>query len=416
MAYAKAAEYVDGWLLDKRGASCSLPASLLGQTTHSPCPYLAGSASAPRQEDCDVAYTSPSVIYQQILGTKGFTPRQLLDANIAYASWLEYSRDLASAGNPSPERACHCGFGLIRPAIRTQHLRLEESAGSPSENVLRALTEYATFRARTGRWNAALPILISILQARRSLPPPAPKAIELAKSNPLEDPFSKLWRVLKRAVAPPDYPPPPDDGRSPPTFTTPKNGARRQRCTWISERRRYTPPISTVAKRDSAWTRDAVDLAEEAATSLTRPGRTTRAGHGRPGRECPATGLGNWASMGRTPGAGGGGEAGGQSPKTAEVACRCGRGGGGGGGGGGRAARPKTLTDGRAEGKVDSRKGTEAEGPIGRTWNHPRHGHLPSSRYRMMYYRSLLRGARKWMLRGSLLLRRQTGRYQSLVP
>ena len=296
MAYAKAAEYVDGWQLDKKRGIVFPPALVVGPDNPFPAAIPAGSATAPKQEDCETAYPSPAVIYQQILGTTGLNSRQRIEANLAYATWLEYSRDLAAAESCFQSALAVAASDSPAQPFDSNTYVLKESAGVPSQNVLKTITEYATFRARKGDVEGALPILVSILKARKSLPLTGSTAqAATAAVNPLEDPFSKLWRFLKGSFAPPAYPPPPSDGLSPPTYTPLERCEEAALHLYIGEIM-YT---ANAASREEglAWTRDAVDLAEEQLHKLKSAGAHDDRAAKTTCRECLTTGLGNWANM-----------------------------------------------------------------------------------------------------------------------
>src|SRR5205085_2614089 len=61
----------------------------------------------------------------------------------------------------------------VPPPLDTTTRVLKESSSPPSENLLTSLTALATFQARSGDVSSALPILVSILNARKSLPSPS---------------------------------------------------------------------------------------------------------------------------------------------------------------------------------------------------------------------------------------------------
>ncbi|KAH8886791.1 hypothetical protein GQ53DRAFT_750443 [Thozetella sp. PMI_491] len=294
MIYAKAAEYVDGWVLDKKRGIVFPPDMVKSPDNPFPSPIPAGSASVPKLEDCETAFASPETIYQQILAVEGFTPRQVIDANLAYAAWLEYSHDTASARAALQRALAVAAADAPTAPFDPKTFILNESAGPPSANLLKALTEYATWQARIGDVDSALPILVSILKARRSLPPPGPKQVEHARANPLEDPFSKLWRLLKGLLAPPEYPPPPDDGSSPPIHDPEERCEEAALHLYIGEIM-YAANASS-REEGLAWTRDAVDLAEEQLHKI-KSVKTEDRGGKKTCRECLRTGLGNWASM-----------------------------------------------------------------------------------------------------------------------
>ena len=293
MLYARAAERLDGWVLDKKRNVVFPPEVVLGPSNPHPKPIPPGSKSAPREEDCEVAYASPNDIYVKIISTVGLTDRQRMDASLAYANWLEfkgyngpasimYERALDTAISTRPPNTPH--------PVDGKSLAFNESFGLPTANILTSLTALATFQARSGNVSVALPILISILRARRSLPPgdtdfPARRAASKSSSG-------NIGHQIVALLTPPSYTPPPDDGNSTPTRDSQELCEEAALHLHIGE-------IMYSAREKSreeglTWTRDAVDLAEEQlhklASSNDRVAKTTC-------RDCLSTGLSNWSTM-----------------------------------------------------------------------------------------------------------------------
>ncbi|KAL1843271.1 hypothetical protein VTJ49DRAFT_2380 [Mycothermus thermophilus] len=299
MGYAKAVEYMEGWVLDKSRNICFPPGTMIGPSNPFPKPLPPGFKGAPREEDCVPRFDSPDDIYVRILSTPGFTNRQRIEAGLAYASWLEY-KGITGPASIVFEDAVRLA-ATERPDLPAEPLDnktyvLNDAAGPPSENLITTLTAYATFRARQGDVSSALPILVSLLKARRSLPatPPISLTASLDTSKPKNDsPFSKLTNFF----APPPYPSPPPDGTSPPgrdnALSTCQEAALSMH---IGEIMFATSPDSR--EEGLAWTRDAVDVAEEqlhklpqaAYAALDNPARVAC-------RECLAAGLANWKAM-----------------------------------------------------------------------------------------------------------------------
>ncbi|CAI4211069.1 unnamed protein product [Parascedosporium putredinis] len=90
MLAGRAAEQLDGWVVDKSRGAVFPPDVVLGPSNPNPKPIAAGSRSAPREEDCETAYEPAENYYLRILTTKGFTSRQKMDAALAYASFLDF--------------------------------------------------------------------------------------------------------------------------------------------------------------------------------------------------------------------------------------------------------------------------------------------------------------------------------------
>ncbi|KAL2150261.1 hypothetical protein VTH82DRAFT_7937 [Thermothelomyces myriococcoides] len=315
MGYAKAAEYMDGWVLDKSRNLVFPPGTMIGPSNPFPKPLPPGFKGAPREEDCELRFESPDDIYLRILSTPGFTNRQRIEAGLAYGSWLEYkgvsgpaSIILEDAVNlAASERA-----GLSAEPLDKKTWTLNEAAGLPSENLLNTLTAYATFRARQGALDSALPILVSILKARRNLPSPAayfsssstPISAALNNSNNNNNnkpagarPAAGVWSAITGLLTPPPYPPPPPDGTAPPPRDALDLCQEAALSLHIGEILYATAPGPGGREEGLGWTREAVDVAEEqlrqlpqAATPRDDPARAAC-------RECLATGLGNWAAM-----------------------------------------------------------------------------------------------------------------------
>lgn len=173
MFYAKAVEYVEGWVLDKSRNIIFPAGTMIGPSNPYPKPLPAGFMGAPKEEDCELRYESPDAVYLRILSTVGFTDQQKIEAGLAYASWLEYKGISGPASiifEDAVNLAASQRHDLPAPPLDKKTWTLNDTAGLPSENLLNALTSYATFRARQGNVSTALPILVSILKARRSLP------------------------------------------------------------------------------------------------------------------------------------------------------------------------------------------------------------------------------------------------------
>ncbi|KAK4239150.1 hypothetical protein C8A03DRAFT_43169 [Achaetomium macrosporum] len=303
MGYAKAAEYMDGWVLDKSRNIVFPPGVMIGPSNPFPKPLPPGFKGAPREEDCELRFDSPDTIYLRILSTPGFTNRQKIEAGLAYASWLDY-KGIAGPASIVFEDTVRLAASE-RPNLPAEPLDektwvLNEAAGLPSENLLNTLTAYATFRARQGDVSAALPILVSILRARRSLPSPDSASATSSLSatlntTPPKSSSNTPGSLIVKLFSPPPYPPPPPDGTSPPV-RDPQDLCQEAALSLHIGEIMYT---SSPASREEGlgWTREAVDLAEEQLHRLPQK-LYERADSARSTcRECLATGLGNWAAM-----------------------------------------------------------------------------------------------------------------------
>ncbi|KAI9904169.1 hypothetical protein N3K66_000698 [Trichothecium roseum] len=310
MLTAKAAEKVDGWLRDVGRNCISAPEYVIGPSNPRPKPIPPGAPKAPREEDCEIAYPPADRWYLKLLATRGLSPRQRMEAAFEYANFMElqgradgpealYSMALAEATR---------GTDPSQLPYDPKTLILKDGA-VPSQNVLDAVTALANYRARQGDVAKALPVYISLLKARRSLPTsptlPAdssPKNQKKKAASTTTPPASIVDRITD-LFSPPPYPAPPPDGFSPPWRSPLERCHEASLNLYIGEILYATSssssPSSPSRNGDGlAWTRDGVDLAEEQLRSLPprkpgfRPDDATRTC-----RECLETGLGNWSAM-----------------------------------------------------------------------------------------------------------------------
>ncbi|KAF4989228.1 hypothetical protein FGRMN_9241 [Fusarium graminum] len=287
MLAAKGAEHVDNWVRDLSRNIISPPEFVIGPSNPRPAPIPPGQPHAPREEDCEVAYPSADNFYMKILATKGFTPRQKLEATLEYASFMEFKKQPEGAEalyNLALAEATQ-GVDMTNPPYNPKTFVLNEKAGPPSQNVLDAVTAIATFKARSGKVDAALPIYLSLLKARRYLsndPPPA-ASIRAKSSSAL----GKLFETFSQS----EYPPPPLDGSQPPWRSPQERCQEASLSLWIGE-----ILFSSSSKDDGiSWTRDSVDVAEEQLRNmdLLTADKTAK----KTCRECLSAGLGNWGKM-----------------------------------------------------------------------------------------------------------------------
>ncbi|KAG4220324.1 hypothetical protein PC116_g31197, partial [Phytophthora cactorum] len=173
MLCAKTAEQLDDQVVDTTRHLVFPANQVIGPSNPNPKPISPGSPSAPREEDCDRAFETPDTFYKKILATQGFTSKQKLDAALEYASWLDF-KGLHDASELTYELALELATDSSPPPYDTKSYVLQDLSRLPSANILNTLTAIATHKARTGDVSAALPILISVLRARRSLPRPQP--------------------------------------------------------------------------------------------------------------------------------------------------------------------------------------------------------------------------------------------------
>ncbi|KAF3768527.1 hypothetical protein M406DRAFT_62666 [Cryphonectria parasitica EP155] len=301
MLYCQASERVDGWVLDKTRGIAFPPDVVRGPSNPFPKPIPPGATSAPREEDCVPAgFPVPDEVYLKLIATEGLTTRQRIDAVLSYANWLEYKGAVGPAA-VMYEDAVQMAAEEIHtpgapPLLDTDTAVLSaKPARQPSANLLAALTALATFKARTGPAPDALPILTSLLQARRSLPATATTSPVPEGDTTFLDHRGPIQRTLD-IFRPPAYPPPPPDGSAPPTRDSRELCEEAALHLHIGEIM-YTLQAST--REDGlAWTREGVDLAEEELHRVLSQGAATGDAAARKTcRECLASGLGNWATM-----------------------------------------------------------------------------------------------------------------------
>ncbi|KAM7205334.1 hypothetical protein V8F33_001165 [Rhypophila sp. PSN 637] len=289
MIMAKALEQVDGWMRDDKRDLIFPPEMVIGPSNPNPRPIPAGISGAPKEEDCTPAFkVTPNDFYLAILYTVGFSNKQRIEAGLAYASWLDF-KGMAGPASIVYEEALNLALSEVSPeTVVTETWTLKENAPSlPSENLLTTLTAYAEHRARNNDVSSALPIFISLLKARRSLPPDT--------SPPYRSQNYGMLNIVKDLLIPRPYPPPPPDGTSPPIRDPKELCAEAALSLHIGEIM-YTSKESNHREEGLSWTREAVDIAEEQLHKLNpaveshKPARISC-------RECLATGLSNWQTM-----------------------------------------------------------------------------------------------------------------------
>lgn len=302
---ARVAEHLDGCLKDTT-RNIVFPAEVvIGPSNPRPRPVPPGAHAAPLEENCTPAYATPESIYTKILTTIGFSTRQRLDAALAYADWLDYkdlpqsaeemyswALDIAVSGLPSAATAASNILdrktGIINATADTTPFLIS--------NILLATTALATHHARTGSLSTALPILLSVLRARRSLPPAQPSVLHFsipdddAEADAPPSLFSTLFSLLRSLIISPPYPPEPPSGND-----VPKRDSREvcDEAGLMANIGEILFASGTEKREDGlAWTREAVDVAEATFTSPdTDPNGRRRC------QECLDVGLGNWRKM-----------------------------------------------------------------------------------------------------------------------
>lgn len=303
MMAAKAAEQTFGYLLDKKSGYVFPGNQVKGPSNPFPKPIPHGSPSAPHEKDCEIFMDPPETFYLKILTTKGFTSKQKMDAALDYASWLDFKGMIDASGamyawalqlateNTPPDEL---------PIDRETHVLLENGR-PPSTNMLTSLTTLAVHKARCGDVSSALPILISILRARRSLPNPVSKVHGSLTEELAADEAKASWTFagfmsgINSIIHEFPYPPPPDDGESPPVRDAKEICEEAGLNVYIGEILYASKAAASSREAGLDWTREAVDIAEEQLHKVTNEGGDNDAA--KKCKECLSTGLENWAQM-----------------------------------------------------------------------------------------------------------------------
>lgn len=288
MLTAKAAEHLDGWMRDVKTKVVSAPEYVIGPSNPRPKPIPPGSPHAPREEDCELAFPSADRYYMKALATKGLTPRQRMEAAFEYANFVEF-KGLGGQEALYKLALADASLGLETLPYDVKTFVLRDGIAPPSLNVFDALTAIANHKARSGDVATALPIYLSLLKARRSLPTsPPPGSLRIKKLA-----RESLHRQIINFFLPPDYPPPPPSGDLPPWRNA------EERCQEASLNLYIGEILYSQNKRDDglAWTRDGVDVAEEQMRSLPQGISKSTKAVKKVCRECLRTGLENWTTM-----------------------------------------------------------------------------------------------------------------------
>ena len=291
MLLADSSQHVEGWLRDKKLHVTSPPEYVVGPSNPHPTPLPPGFKERPHEEDCVSAFPSAEDWFVKILATTGFTARQRIEASLAYANFLSFMRRPEEV-----EPLLQLALAEATPRVEEAKLPynkktfvLNDKAGPPSANVLDVLTKVALHKVRDHKDSTtALPILLSILKARRGLSnvPPLSDPKKPANSKPLSR-FDQMAGFL----SPPPYPPPPSDGTQPPWRST------EERCQEASLHIYIGEILFATSSRVEglAWTRDAVDSSEEELRSIDARAPDLKAKQ--VCRDCLRTSLENWSKM-----------------------------------------------------------------------------------------------------------------------
>ena len=295
---ARAAEHLDGWKLDTTRRIVFPENVVVGLSNPDPRPCPPGAALAPREEDCIQAFDPPEKYYMKILTTRGFSTRQRLDAALAYADWCEFkhlddtAREMYRWGmdialEPLSSATVDRDTGVLSAITLKAQL---------TDNVLLATTALGTYFAKTGEAAKALPVFLSLLRARRSLPDAPPLQDDKTATAKEESTFPILRAFLNLLTTPPPYP------AEPPSGDTPAMRTQRSICeeaglmTYVGELLFATSDGPKAKEQGVGWTKEAVDVAEAQMQLLSQ--RTEERSEAKERcKECLATSLQNWKTM-----------------------------------------------------------------------------------------------------------------------
>jgi hypothetical protein len=301
---ARAAEKLDGWMVDTKRKRAFPGNVVIGPSNPDPRPCPPTMISAPREEDCVQAFEPPDVYYAKIMTTTGFTTRQKLDAALAWADWCEYEGltdtaeemyrwgvDLAVDGSPAaePEKILDRKTGIIR-------LSTPENI---SPNILLATTALATFYARSERPSLALPIYLSVLRARRALPPaPSHPSQRISTTTPSDNAAGglRLLSFLRLLTVPPAFPPEKLSGNEPATRVPASICDEAGLMAHIGEILFATSSKGNTREQGVDWTRQAVQAAETELRKLKAMDDVNPEGR-ESCRQCLQMALENWKVM-----------------------------------------------------------------------------------------------------------------------
>jgi hypothetical protein len=298
MGCAKAAEHLDSMVFDTTRNLVFPKDVMLGPSNPDPRPTPPRMQQAPLEENCTAVCPPPETYYLRVLTGRGFTTKQKLDAALAYANWLEY-KQLPESAEEMYIWAVDIAKGALPVSAnaedvldaKTNVLKLSSNFQSDiTPNLLHATTALAVHHARSGNLQAALPIFLSVLRARRTAPVspfPAPVA-------PKEDTKSSFLSLL---TTPPTFPQPPPSGDIPLIRSTDRPTCEE------SELMLYIGEIlfaNSAQEEGLGWTKQAVTIANAALRSegsIALNTDSTEEQARKKCKECLLTGISNWGLM-----------------------------------------------------------------------------------------------------------------------
>lgn len=261
---AKAAEYLDGYMTDRK-QRITAPKEYVHGPSNPDAKTLPGRTGiVMREEDCTPSAPAPEVFYMKILTTKGFTARQKIDAALGYADWLDYkglsstaedmyrwAMDIATSGLPDASRVVDTKTGILK----------NNGKDNASDNIMRVSTALGVHSVKSGDLTTALSIFTSVLKARRNLPQSGMPDYQKSRPTPVLDEYLEK---IKNMFVPSVYPEAPSDGNEPPVRDASAPCHEAGLMTYIGE----ILYASSSKETGLAWTRDAVDMTESVLLDL----------------------------------------------------------------------------------------------------------------------------------------------------
>jgi hypothetical protein len=249
------------------------------------------------------------VYYIKILTTEGFQRNQRLDAALAYADWLDFKglNDTAGHVHRWALDIAASGLGGLDDATRVVDLDtgvLKEATlpDQVTENLLRASTALGVHQVRTGDLTNALSTFLSLLRVRRSLPQvSAPSSKEPPRQVAQPDQTAATVKLVRSFIFGNPYPTPVLTGDEPAVRSPASFCEEAALMLYVGE------ILFASSSRDQglSWTREAVDVAEEAILQLRErygeqetPTFSMRFSTPQERcQDCLKTGMNNWKAM-----------------------------------------------------------------------------------------------------------------------
>lgn len=303
MGAARAAEHLEGMARKKGEERGRLypRSSIAGPTNPRPKPMpwdrKGDYKNVPTEDQCEDAYAQPEVFYMKILTTKGFDTGQRLDAALAYADWCDFKGLSDTAANMYDWAMDIAVSGLPADVGNVVDLKSGViNSGKDdfvTQNLFKVTTALAVHHARTGNVKDALPIFLSVLRARKSLPPePVGYQASTKQSSAADSDIGAYFDSVKNYFLDTPYPPAPPSGDDRPFHTLGEACEEVGLMTYIGEILFATS--DSQREKGLSWTRDSVDAAEAVLWVMDEQKRQD--GRQRC-RECLETGLKNWKDM-----------------------------------------------------------------------------------------------------------------------